>query len=307
MTKTLENELNGCGDKREKHPCFCSDARKYVRLHIPIAATCNITCNYCDRRYDCQNESRPGVTSLVMDQKEAFLKFLSARAMYKNLTVVGVAGPGDALADFEKTKAVLEMIRHEDSKVEFCLSTNGLLIPRYAMQILALGIRFVTITINAVDPEIGKYIYKNIQIDGKVLNGKEGAKLLIENQLEGLRFLAKHNVSCKVNTVVIKNVNSMHIEDIVKQVRDFGASISNITSLIPVYGTLFSNIPMISSEELHKIRIKCSRYIKQMFHCKQCRSDAVGTLTDERLDESANIGCGGYMIKQNSEAKCCVI
>jgi len=306
MTKTLGYELKGYEDREEKHPCFCSGARKYVRLHIPIAASCNITCNYCDRRYDCQNESRPGVTSVLMDEKEALLRFRSVRKKFKNLTVVGIAGPGDALADFEKTKTVLETIRSEDSEVEFCLSTNGLLIPKYAMQILALGIRFVTITINAVDPDIGKFIYKNIQIDGRVLNGKEGAKLLIENQLEGLRFLAEHNLSCKVNTVMIKGVNCMHVEDIMKQARDLGASISNITSLIPVHGTPFSNIPIVSNEELHKIRMKCSKHLKQMFHCKQCRSDAVGTLMDEHLDESLIKDCNGYMMKQDKKAKCCM-
>ena len=55
-----------------KHPCFDSKARhEFGRVHLPVAPKCNIQCNYCDRQYDCCNESRPGVTSIVLSPKQA--------------------------------------------------------------------------------------------------------------------------------------------------------------------------------------------------------------------------------------------
>ena len=46
-----------------KHPCFNPDVKgKFGRVHLPVAPKCNIQCGYCNRKYDCVNESRPGVT-----------------------------------------------------------------------------------------------------------------------------------------------------------------------------------------------------------------------------------------------------
>ena len=51
----------------DSHPCYNEGAhRRYARMHLPVAPKCNIQCNYCNRRYDCCNESRPGVTSEVL-------------------------------------------------------------------------------------------------------------------------------------------------------------------------------------------------------------------------------------------------
>lgn len=274
-----------------KHPCFHSNAQSYARMHIPIATFCNISCNYCNRKYDCQNESRPGVTSGVLGAKEALQKFRCVKKEVENLKVVGVAGPGDALADFGTTKEALELIRQEDPDIAFCLSTNGLLLPKYAYQIIALGIEYVTITINAVDPEIGKLIYRDVHYAGKLLNGIEGAEVLIQNQLGGLRLLAKNGVICKVNTVMIKGINDTHVEEVVKTVRNMGAYISNIMPLIPTEKTPFAEIPLLTQEEIHEMRAKCEKHLKQMHHCRQCRADAIGTLAKDRSVEFRNMDC----------------
>ena len=56
----------------DNHPCFNPNAKgKYGRVHLPIAAKCNIKCNFCDRKYDCVNESRPGVTSTLLTPDQA--------------------------------------------------------------------------------------------------------------------------------------------------------------------------------------------------------------------------------------------
>ena len=51
-------------EKIQDHPCYSEDAHHYfARMHIAVAPACNIQCNYCNRKYDCSNESRPGVVS----------------------------------------------------------------------------------------------------------------------------------------------------------------------------------------------------------------------------------------------------
>ena len=55
-----------------QHPCYNPGAHDFARMHIPVAPRCNISCNYCNRKFDCLNESRPGVTSEVLTPEEAF-------------------------------------------------------------------------------------------------------------------------------------------------------------------------------------------------------------------------------------------
>ena len=68
-----------CHDPRvADHPCYSKDAHhKFARIHLPVAPACNIQCNYCNRKYDCSNESRPGVVSEVLSPEEAAYKVLA--------------------------------------------------------------------------------------------------------------------------------------------------------------------------------------------------------------------------------------
>ncbi len=274
-----------------RHPCFSAHAHKYARMHLPVAPACNITCNYCNRKYDCVNESRPGVTSEVLTPEGALKKYCAAAEKLDNLMVVGIAGPGDALANFEQTKRTVQLIREKAPDIHFCLSTNGLLLPKYALEIIALGIEYVTVTVNAVDPEIGSEIYGSVRYDGKEYCGEQGAEILIKNQLEGIRMLARNGVVVKVNIVTVKGVNESHVEDIVRTVRAAGAYITNIMPLIPTEGTKFENALRMEREEMHALRMRCEKHLKQMHHCRQCRADAVGTLAEDRSVEFRNIGC----------------
>jgi len=60
-----------------KHPCYSEDAHHhYARMHVAVAPACSIQCNYCNRKYDCANESRPGVVSELLTPEEAAHKVM---------------------------------------------------------------------------------------------------------------------------------------------------------------------------------------------------------------------------------------
>lgn len=271
--------------KTEQHPCYTAGAHNYARMHIPIAPKCNISCNYCNRKYDCQNESRPGVTSEILSPDEALAKYKDVKEKITELTVVGIAGPGDALANFEEVEKSIKLIRKYDKDVTFCMSTNGLMLPKYADEILMLGIKHLTITINTINPEVGAQIYKFITYKGKTYTGVEGAEILLKNQLEGLKYMADRGVLCKVNIVMIKGVNEDYIEETVKKVKELGAFMTNIMPLIPAEGSAFQNMPLVSNIALMAMRNKCSKHLGQMYHCQQCRADAIGKLKEDRSIE----------------------
>lgn len=92
----------------EKHPCYSEEAHHhYARMHVAVAPACNIQCNYCNRKYDCANESRPGVVSELLTPEEAAHKVLVVAGKIPQMTVLGIAGPGDPLANPEKPYAPL--------------------------------------------------------------------------------------------------------------------------------------------------------------------------------------------------------
>lgn len=274
--------------KTEQHPCFHCGAGKNARIHLPIAPKCNIQCNYCVRKFDCINESRPGVVSSVLSPAEAVERFIQVKKDLPNLTVVGIAGPGDPLANFEEVKETLKKIRQIDKNITFCLSTNGLMLPFYANHLISLGVTHVTVTVNTVEPSTGAKIYKYIRYLGKEHNGYEGASILLQNQLSGIRYLASMGIVVKVNIVLMKGINDNEINDIVYMVKDCGCKITNIMQLIPVKGSCFEDMKVVSMEELNKLRREAENMLPQMYHCKQCRADAIGTLTN---DVSLNYAC----------------
>ncbi len=272
------------------HPCYNEEAhRKYARMHVPVAPRCNIQCNYCNRKYDCSNESRPGVTSDILTPEEAADKIAYVRERIPELKVIGIAGPGDALAN-ESTFKTLELVKERFPDLTLCVSTNGLMLPEYAQRLYDLNVRFVTVTMNACDPSVSEKIYSTVIWEGKRLTGRPAAEKLLERQLEGIKKSADLGMLVKVNIVMIPEINQDHIPDLVRKVRSLGAHIVNILPLIPVEGTKFADLRAPTPEERRKLMDDCSADAKMMRHCKQCRADAIGMLSDDRSAEFA--GCG---------------
>jgi nitrogen fixation protein NifB len=221
------------------------------------------------------------VTSEVLTPYAALQKFNLVKEKLANLSVVGIAGPGDALANWDDTRETIEIIKHSDSGIIFCLSTNGLMLPEYAGEIVLLGVRHVTVTVNCLEPEIGGKIYKYVNYYGKRYQGTEAAEILLKNQLAGIKYLTDHGVMVKVNIVMMRGVNDFHIPDIVKKVKNLGVFITNIMPLIPAPGSAFAGFPQTDAQELKEMRDTCQVDLRQMYHCRQCRADAIGLLGED--------------------------
>ena len=191
---------------------------------------------------------------------------------------MGIAGPGDALAEWETAAAAIRLVRAADPEIIFCLSTNGLELPERAEELAALGVSHLSVTINALDPRAGKRIYQYVDYRGVRYRGEEAAALLLERQMRGLRLAAKAGLVCKVNIVFLKGINGDEIPSIVKAAKNAGAAMTNIMRFIPVEESLFYGIPAASEEELAALRKNCAAILPQMYHCRQCRADAIGTL-----------------------------
>jgi len=268
--------------KIQEHPCFSENAcHLFGRMHLAVAPKCNIQCNYCVRKFDCVNESRPGVTSKVLTPQEALERVREVLDMVHYIKVVAVAGPGEPLYN-EETFETFRLVKDEFPHLMRCLSTNGLLLPERIDDIDELGIGTVTVTLNAVDPEIGKDIYSFVNYQGKKYTGREAAEILLKNQLEGIREAVKRKVLIKVNTVLIPTVNDTHIIEVAKTVGKMGVYLQNVIPLIPQYK--FAHITPPTPKEKREIQAACGKYMRQMTHCRHCRADAIGRLGKDIQD-----------------------
>jgi nitrogen fixation protein NifB len=262
------------------HPCFTEEAHtKFSRVHLSVAPACNIQCRYCIRKFDCANESRPGITSKVLTPVEAVERTRVLVERSESLSVVGIAGPGDPLAN-AATFETMRNIHQEFPDLTLCVSTNGLLLPERLEQLIASGVRSLTVTINAVTPETAEKVYQWVYYQGRRYKGREAAELLLANQWRGLEKAVSAGLVVKVNTVFIPGVNEAEIPMVAEQAGRLGAVIMNILPLIPQ--AEFADLKRPSHAEITRLREACRPFIKQMTHCKQCRADACGILGEDK-------------------------
>jgi nitrogen fixation protein NifB len=195
------------------------------------------------------------------------------------LSVVGIAGPGDPLAN-AATYVTMGKIHSEFPDLTLCVSTNGLLLPERLEQLIASGVRSLTVTINAVTPETAEKVYRWVSYQGRRYEGRAAAELLLGKQWLGLEMAVQAGLVVKVNTVFIPGVNDHEIPLIAEKAGRLGAEIMNILPLIPQ--AEFTELKRPSHAEITRMREACRPFIKQMTHCKQCRADACGILGEDK-------------------------
>ncbi|MFZ5579879.1 MAG: nitrogenase cofactor biosynthesis protein NifB [Pseudomonadota bacterium] len=273
--------------KVQDHPCYSEDAHHYfARMHVAVAPACNIQCHYCNRKYDCANESRPGVVSELLTPEQAVKKTIAVAANIPQMSVLGIAGPGDPLANPDRTFETFRMLTEQAPDIKLCVSTNGLSLPDCVDELAKHNIDHVTITINCVDPAVGEKIYPWIFWQNRRIKGRKAAEILIERQQKGLEMLIERGILVKVNSVMIPGVNDEHLAEVSKVVKSKGAFLHNVMPLIsePEHGTFYGLTGQRgpTQDELNDLQDACAGDMNMMRHCRQCRADAVGLLGEDR-------------------------
>ena len=270
-----ENKKNDSFENLQKrHPCLGGHSNVTAgRLHLPVSPVCNIGCKFCTRAFD-KSAIKPGVSSLVLKPEEAVETVKKAKELCPELTVVGIAGPGDTLANHQALKT-FRLIKEHYPELICCLSTNGYRLPEYVDEMAEIGIETLTVTVNAIDPEIEAKI-NSFVIDekGDKHEGVEGARLLIDRQLEGIRLAASKGIVVKINSVLVPGINDKHIPEVAKKTAELGASILNIIPLIPQ--NEMADIPAPNCADLERVRVEAGKYLEVFRHCQHCRADSLG-------------------------------
>jgi nitrogen fixation protein NifB len=258
------------------HPCMHEGAHALIpRLHLPVAPRCNLRCGYCARS---TNEHRadvkaPGISARILSPSQALRKTAEFAKRWGMHGIVGIAGPGDPLANAETLKT-LELVRKHFPRIRLCLCTNGLNLPEFARRISEIGVEHVSVTVNGFDRAIVARIQPWALKDGAILRGEDAARALIRSQIEGISQVVSTGVFVKINTVVIPELNGHHLETIARRVKELGACVFNPMPLIP--RGAFRHLGAPSGSYMHDVMTKCALLLPVFTKCRQCRADAEG-------------------------------
>jgi len=256
------------------HPCFNKAASHWFNsIHLPVAPRCNIKCYYCTKRNDCPNENLPGTASRVLTPSQAIKKVRKAVQNDPHLKVVGIAGPGDPLAN-KQTFQTLRLVHDEFPGLIKCVSTNGLLLAEKAGELIESGVTTTSVTVNAIAPRIASVIHAWIHYRGEVYEDDTAASILIENQLAGIKEAVSKGLTVKVNFILIPGLNENHIRKIAVTVRNLGVYMMNIIPLVPEAEFKFLQPPTLM--QLAKAREYSAAIIPYMCNCIQSQGDTVG-------------------------------
>lgn len=269
------------GERRTNHPghpCFDrASVERVGRMHLPVAPRCNIKCRYCERRYGCVDGDGPGSADRILSPDMALLRAREILGRDGSIRAIGIAGPGDPLAN-EETMTTLRLINREFPHYIKCLCTNGLALPEKVAELKEAGLNNLTVTVNAVDPRIGAKIYAHVIREKRIYRGEEAAALLWSRQKEGIERSVDCGLRVKVNTILIPGINDEGVADVALAVSRLGVPLMNLVPLIPRAD--FSHIRPPGGHTLRIIRERLQEFLPQMGWCRQCKADATGLLHD---------------------------
>ena len=257
----------------KKHPCFNGEAHtRYGRIHLPVSPACNIQCRFCQRGFN-KSENRPGVCAGILQPAEALDVVKRALELCPQITVAGIAGPGDTLAT-DHAIETFRLISRQYPDLVCCLSTNGLRLAERAKELVEVGVKTITVTVNAADAQTLARICSYAIIDGRQESGELAAKKLLAAQKKGIRRTVELGLVVKLNTVLIPGINDFQIGEVAKLGAQLGVHFINVIPLIPQHEMV--NYPVPTCQELNLARSIAEQYLPVFRHCRQCRADACG-------------------------------
>jgi nitrogen fixation protein NifB len=244
-----------------------------------------------------------------------------------DISVIGIAGPGDPFANPEETMQTLRLVKEEFPDMLFCLSTNGLDLEPYIDEIAELGVSHVTLTINSLNPDTLAKIYRWVRFNRRVYRGREAGETLLNQQLRAIPLLKAKGITVKINTVVCNGVNTPErdslspkrdslslreaisnddvpeLEALARHVASLGADTMNCIPMYPTENTEFETLGEPDRATMKAIKANISQYIRPMTHCARCRADAAGLLGHDSEEAMTMLGQFSTLVVNKGEGR----
>ncbi|AGX04991.1 MULTISPECIES: GTP 3',8-cyclase MoaA [Bacillaceae] len=174
-------------------------------LRISVTDKCNLRCTYCMPA----EIFGPGYAFLPKDQLLSFEeieKLASVFAKAFGIQKFRLTG-GEPLMRKDLPQLV-EKLSSIPGVDDIAMTTNGILLPRYAKELKSAGLRRVSISLDSLDDELF----------GKI----NGRGIKVDQVLKGIDAAAEAGLKVKINMVVQKGVNDHHVIPMAKFFKEKG-------------------------------------------------------------------------------------
>ena len=203
-------------------------------LRISVTDLCNLRCTYCMPEDGVQKFDHDKI--LTVDEIEGFVK----QAVKLGVNKVRLTG-GEPLL----RPGIIE-ICHRISAIEgikeLCITTNGLLLKKYAKDLKLAGVSRLNISLDTLDNEKYKKVTRCTFLDNPV-------DLIFEG-IEKAKTVGFSNF--KINTVLMGGVNDDEISDFIELTKDHDISVRFI-ELMPIGEAMhWDKSSFISNDEILK-------------------------------------------------------
>ncbi len=190
-------------------------------LRLSVAPACNMQCMHCSRRSDSLSDlEAPGI-SLPPDEAVEQVSVAVARGAASSGVVVW--GPGEPLVN-APTFVVLKKLSWLYPKLAITVGTNGLLLPDRMEELVRSGVRNIVLSVNAVSLGTAGRLYDWAIYRGRRYTGEDAARLVLQQQWNGLENAIEAGLSVTVYTADIAGVNDHEVTEIKRRAEDIGAA-----------------------------------------------------------------------------------
>lgn len=186
--------------------------RVVTNLRVAVTNRCNLKCFYCHK----EGENNPGKempADRIIEIAEAFY-----RLGVKKLKITG----GEPLI----RKDILDIIHEMPDFDEISMTTNGILLEKYAEELKESGLDRVNVSLDTLNPEKYRFITKVGDVE-KVISGISAA-------------CDANLTPVKVNMIVMKGINENEVEELLRFTNSFNKdgirAILQLIELIPFPG-----------------------------------------------------------------------
>ena len=243
------------------------------RIHLPVAAKAILR-----RRFGEPNT--PGRAIRPQDAAQWLDTTLSALAAAgMAVTMVGVHGPGDPLAEPQVALDTLRLVRSRHPELALTLATNGLCAAGFdeaelATSLAQIGLSHVTIFMDAADEAMIQRLYAWIRPGRRTLPPDQAARELLEGQARTMGALVAAGLLVKVNMTVYPGINEDHVTAVAARARQLGAGLFALSPFQPVDP---ANEPLPPTDErMAELRELASRHIQVVPGPQTCGHSLAG-------------------------------
>lgn len=198
---------------KKDQDCVPDSSRSAGRLNLPVAPRANVRTKFAST----------GVTAEAMMPTEAASWLNHALEQGICIQKVGLAGPGDALADPGPAIETLGLIRAEHPEIELGVTTVGLGGEQHAGLLAENSVGEITLLVDAIDPEMVKKLYAWIRPGAKTLPLDKTAGILVDEQARAVSAFKKAGLKVNIRTTVYAGHNDDHIEEVAGCMAGLGA------------------------------------------------------------------------------------